>query len=64
MAKTFADKELGRACFGSFKECYKVLTARGVNLKDFPETIVRTARELDVPAPNMERLSGLIGAAA
>jgi hypothetical protein len=28
------------------------------------EAIVRAARELDVPAPNMEKLSELIGAAA
>ena len=36
--KTFADKELGRTCFKAFKECYKVLEARGVNLGQFPET--------------------------
>jgi len=36
--KTFADKELSRTCFSAFKECYKICSARGVNLNDFPET--------------------------
>ena len=35
--KTFADKELVRVCFKAFRECYDILSARGVNLKDFPE---------------------------
>ena len=107
LQKTFADKELGKACFGAFKECYKILSARGVNLKEFPETkifslmfslpffiqsymlkknlngeaaqrytshallavdemkynfleILKTARELNVSVPNMEKLNFLI----
>ena len=105
--KTFADKELGKACFGAFKECYDIVSARGVNLKEFPETkifklmfslpvfiqsailkgnlkgeaaerytshailaikemksnfdeILKTARELNVSVPHMEKLNSLI----
>jgi len=107
LQKTFADKELGKACFRAFKECYKIVSARGVNLNEYPETkifklmfslplciqstilkknlsgkaaerytshallatdemksnfdeILKTARELNLSVPNMEKLNSLI----